>query len=212
MTGFSYHEIDEIEPDSDYNIQMKPGHNQSGSNLPVKPLLSPTPLGLGILQVLVGLITAALGAVEVFVVPILVNTENNISLAYYNCYGAAIFSGFLLVLAGSCAIRAHIKRDRTEAWRFYGVTLFAFLGVLALVILTQVCYTKLWTHMETEMTPYYITSLLGSISSILGLLLLMVAVSRYFWNMMVGDGKMVEMFIICCFPCCAERKSDENVA
>lgn len=32
------------------------------------------------------------------------------------------------------------------------MTLFAFLGVLALVILTQVCYTKLWTHMETEVS------------------------------------------------------------
>ena len=60
MPGFPYHEIDEIEPELDHHVQMRPTGTYN-INTPVKPILSSTPLYTGILQIFVGLITAALG-------------------------------------------------------------------------------------------------------------------------------------------------------
>lgn len=207
MPGFPYHEIDEIEPELDHHVQVRPG--AYNINTPVKPILASTPLYSGILQIFVGLITAASGGIDVFLVPVLINAQNGISLSYINCWGAALWSGFVLVLAGSCAVRAHIKPDRTEALRFYGVSLFAFLVVLACIIVSQVSYTKEWTNMDPAFAGYYIYSLLSTISSLIGLLLLMITVAKYFHRIVLQDGKMLQMFVICCFPCCGNKDSDD---
>ena len=59
MPVFPYQEVDEIEPELDQHVQIRPGAYNISS--PIKPILSSTPLYTGILQVLVGLITAGLG-------------------------------------------------------------------------------------------------------------------------------------------------------
>lgn len=209
---FPYHEVDEIEPDSSQQIQVRPGSNHYNINSPTMPLFQSTPLYLGIMQIVAGLVAAGLGAAEVFLVPVLIDPEHKISFNHFNCYGASIWSGFLLVLAGSCAIRAHIKQDKTEAMRLYGVSLFVFLGVLALLIFTLVCYTKWWTNLEDSEKYYYIYSLLGTISSLVGLMVLTISLYKYFTSVMFGNVRMVESFILCCFPCCSKKNSEESLA
>ena len=59
---FPYQEIDEIEPDSDQHIQVAmPGGHHHSINPPVKPMLPSWPLVEGVLQIVVGLVTAGLG-------------------------------------------------------------------------------------------------------------------------------------------------------
>ena len=58
-----------------------------------------------------------------------------------------------------------------------------------------------------QYSGYYIYSLLSTISSFLGLLLLVIPVSKYFHSIVLDDGKMLHMFIICCFPCCGKKVS-----
>ena len=58
---FPYREIDEIETDSDQQIQVAMGGTQHNINPPVKPMLPSWPLCDGIFQIVVGLLAAGLG-------------------------------------------------------------------------------------------------------------------------------------------------------
>ena len=40
----------------------------------------------------------------------------------------------------------------SQAFRFYGMSVIAFLGNLALLILIQVCFTKWWTQLPTDVS------------------------------------------------------------
>ncbi|KAL4218118.1 hypothetical protein ACF0H5_022854 [Mactra antiquata] len=157
---FPYRQIEEdtIEP-AGGSIQVEAGHGASNDVLrnsdledvspTFKQLLPHWPFITGIFQIFVGFLCGIFGAVAVFVLPFQINVEAELGLNEYNFYGAALWSGLLLVISGSLAVRTSKIRSLVSVQQFYVISLFSFLSNFSFLILI------LWCYMDMLLNGYF---------------------------------------------------------
>ncbi|XP_050412689.1 uncharacterized protein LOC126827415 [Patella vulgata] len=177
--------------------------------------LSTTPQALpkviGIFQVISGLITAFLGTMEVFIIPLTSGENDFITLDKQNCFGAGILAGTLMVLTGSTAIRATISNRETTMARFYNLTIITFLLYMCVTILLIVGYGIGWTTPDKYPPKSHVRELhiYVTVSTMFGLLFAMTALVKYF-NIVFGKRvRLAQRWLACC--CCCPKNKNPDV-
>ncbi|XP_045181011.2 uncharacterized protein LOC123540235 isoform X2 [Mercenaria mercenaria] len=221
---FPYHQIEEDSIETVGNIQTRRASNEEmaendGTFSPSKPLLPYWPFWCGCCQIAIGFLSACFGAVQAFVIPFVISVYAEIGLYRLNSYGAAIWSGLVLVVSGSCAVRASKIRDLTSVIQFYVTTFFSFLTCLAMVILMMWCYVEIpvidsslcneMYHFPKEdcvdilykIHKYSVISLLSAVCSLVGCLLLFLSTTNYFCPVMFGEIHLFKKLGVCWLPC-----------
>ncbi|XP_060590040.1 uncharacterized protein LOC132745208 isoform X2 [Ruditapes philippinarum] len=221
---FPYHQIDDDTIETAGNIQSSSSNTNTTEDdtifSPSRALLPYWPFWCGYCQIGIGFLCGIFGALQVFVVPFLISLDAELGLYSLNFFGAAIWSGLMLVLAGSCAVRASSVRDITSVTQFYVVSVIGFLACLAMFILI------LWCSVDTQIIDstkcneffpfhsqeckdvlekvhkYSVISLLSAVWCLLGSLLLFLSTTNYFCPVMFGEVHLMKKLGICWLPCC----------
>ncbi|KAK3586906.1 hypothetical protein CHS0354_008498 [Potamilus streckersoni] len=173
------------------------------------PTLQTWPQIIGISQIISGFITAILGILEVFVIPLIVDParEDALHLGKDNCFGAGLWAGFLMILTGSAATRASISKRASSVYRFFNLTILTLLIYAFLSVLLIVGYGINWTtHDVYQNSAREGIHLFVTLSTELGLLFALTAFLKYYRVVLLGEfgllSKWITCFIDCCVPVC----------
>ncbi|XP_045181015.2 uncharacterized protein LOC123540235 isoform X5 [Mercenaria mercenaria] len=185
---FPYHQIEEDSIETVGNIQTRRASNEEmaendGTFSPSKPLLPYWPFWCGCCQIAIGFLSACFGAVQAFVIPFVISVYAEIGLYRLNSYGAAIWSGLVLVVSGSCAVRASKIRDLTSCNEMYHFP-------------KEDCVDILY-----KIHKYSVISLLSAVCSLVGCLLLFLSTTNYFCPVMFGEIHLFKKLGVCWLPC-----------
>ncbi|XP_071112401.1 uncharacterized protein [Haliotis cracherodii] len=167
------------------------------------------PKVIGIVEIISGFVTAFLGAMEVFIVPLTDNIQdtNVIHLNKTNCYGAGILAGIMMILTGSTAIRASISKRASTVYRFYNLTMLTLAFYVALTIFLITAYGLGWTVKSNypPNTHIHEVHIFMTISTVLGLLFVTSAFVKYYDLVFCGEMQLSKKWLEC-LCCCFNRR------
>ncbi|KAK7475583.1 hypothetical protein BaRGS_00033172, partial [Batillaria attramentaria] len=154
------------------------------------------PRVIGIVQIIVGVLIAFLGALECFIIPMAESKDykHDIRFDQSTCYGAGLIAGFVMVLTGSTAIRASLSKRKTTVYRFYNLTLFTLLLYIGMTVFLIVAYANGWTNKKAypEGSHMHQVHMFVTIFTVLGLLFALTAVVLYYDVVCCGENKLWE--------------------
>lgn len=224
---FPYHEIEDDTLESMGNITSGAGSTNGDIMVdddrmfcPTRPLLPYWPQIAGWCQIVVGLLCAGFGAVEVFAIWYTVSQDVGWELSWLNSFGMAIYSGILLVISGSLAVRASWNRNMMAVRQFYVITFLSFLINLGMMVGILVCkislqitqfskcngsYTdtllKMICENQHKVESYIWVVVLSAVWCLLGCLLLFLTTVNYFIPVLFGEVHLLKGMTVCCLPC-----------
>ncbi|XP_064652374.1 uncharacterized protein LOC135503035 isoform X2 [Lineus longissimus] len=176
------------------------------------------PYSIGVAEIFFGFLTLALGTVEAIVVPLALDMtgERGISLDKSNVFGVGIWTGAMLIMTGSLAVRASRTKRATTVYRFYLVTGLCLCVYIAAIILLIVGYSDGWTPdstLELEAVLYKIHTIM-SVTVFIGLLLALVAFVNYYEDVWFGELQLCrrcgKIFCPCVCPKFATSRSEDE--
>ncbi|XP_052763823.1 uncharacterized protein LOC128205849 isoform X2 [Mya arenaria] len=187
------------------SVQQGPTGHGSSQISPPQSLLYHWPYCLGILEIMFGFLAAGFGALNVFLVPMLVSGNGSWSLGINNNYGACLWSGIVLILSGSLSVRISETKSRKNIIQFYVVSCVGCLLNTAFLQLMLICSlildpSSLATYKEEH--KYGAIEYVAELSSILGFIPLVVVTFSYFRPVCCGNVRLGHSLGVCWLPCC----------
>lgn len=179
----------------------------------VEPQLKTWPTIIGIVQLCNGFITAILGILELFVIPLVEDPEKpvDLHLGKDNCYGAGLLAGIFMILTGSTGIRASISHRSTSVRKFFSLTLFTLVLYAVITVLLIMGFALDWTKRDQyqEGSMIYEVHIFVTISTILGFLFCISAFIQYYEIIFFGHFQLCRRWMLCLCPSLSQRiKSD----
>lgn len=166
------------------------------------------PTIIGVVQLCNGFITAILGTLELFVIPLVEYPDSpaNLHLGKDNCYGAGLLAGFFMILTGSAAIRSSISRRPTSVRKFFNLTLFTLVLYMAITVLLILGYALDWTKHDQYKTnsSLYEVHIFVTISTVLGFLFCIATFIQYYEIVFFGHFQLCRRWFLCLCPSLAE--------
>ncbi|GFO12568.1 hypothetical protein PoB_003907300 [Plakobranchus ocellatus] len=167
------------------------------------------PKTIGIVEIVAGFILVLLGALEVFIIPMIESKDglDLIILDKRNCYGVGLIAGFVMVITGSTALRATMSQRNTTVYRFFNLTILSVLVYTGLTIFLIVAYAKGWTAPDKYPADSHMREvhMFVTIFMVLGLMFAISALVQYFDVICCGrDGQdpLWRHWVGCLCPCC----------
>ncbi|XP_060084852.1 uncharacterized protein LOC132564191 [Ylistrum balloti] len=200
--------IETLEDDEDDDGELDEVSLNSESSQAGGLQLQTWPTVIGVVQLCNGFITAILGTLELFVIPLVEYPDSpvNLHLGKDNCYGAGLLAGFFMILTGSAAIRSSISRRPTSVRKFFNLTLFTLVLYMAITVLLIVGYALDWTkrNQYKEGSRVYEVHIFVTISTVLGFLFCIAAFIQYYEIVFFGHFQLCRRWILCLCPSLAE--------
>ncbi|XP_076456763.1 uncharacterized protein LOC143291061 [Babylonia areolata] len=171
------------------------------------------PKAIGLAQIVLGLVIAFFGLLEVFILPMVDNPTGWAHFDKSTCYGVGLYAGLVLVVTGSVAVRTSITRRKATVWRFYNLTVVTLLLYTGLTLLLLVAYSKGWT----DPTAYPTGSNRGNVHLVLtvlvvgGLALTLVSAVHYFHVICFGDLQLWHWWTHClCYTLSTQSETQQT--
>ncbi|XP_021378211.1 uncharacterized protein LOC110466180 isoform X2 [Mizuhopecten yessoensis] len=200
--------IETLEDDDD-DGELDEVSLNSDSSRSREPQLHTWPTMIGVVQLCNGFITAILGTLEIFVIPLVEHPDDavHLHLGKDNCYGAGVLAGFFMILTGSTGIRASISRRPTSVRKFFNLTLFTLVLYMVIMVVLILGYALDWTKHDQykEDSSLYEIHIFVTISTILGFLFCIAAFIQYYETVFFGNFQLCRRWMLCLCPSLAER-------
>ncbi|XP_046567838.1 uncharacterized protein LOC124276218 isoform X2 [Haliotis rubra] len=202
-----YERIDEIAGE-----ELRPDHYYQMERDPTGPERR-WPKVIGVVEIISGFVTAFLGAMEVFIVPMTDNIRDSdvIYLNKTNCYGAGILAGIMMILTGSTAIRASISKRASTVYRFYNLTMLTLVLYVAITIFLITGYGLGWTVKSNypPNTHIHEVHIFVTVSTVLGLMFVTSAFVKYYDLVFYGEMQLAKKWLEC-LTCCFSRRLQQT--
>lgn len=168
------------------------------------------PKCIGILMAVNGVISILLGVTEVIVIPVIQDTTGSLSVIQFNlknAYGAALWTGFILMLTGCTALRAYLGRRSSTVYRFFSLVLLCvivYILALVLLILGYSAGVDVKDSFKENMALFLVhTFVVIAVST--GFLLCLSAFVQYYEDVFCGELQLCKKCFHCACPCFCPR-------
>lgn len=176
------------------------------------------PFSIGVAEIAFGFLTLSLGILEIMVIPLVMDTDPDVRFEFKksNCFGVGIWTGIMLILTGSLAVRASLGRRATTVYRFYlmtTITLFIYIIALVLLIFG---FSSGWTPDTSpgEATAIRTIHSINAVAVFIGFLLALVAFIQYYEDVFCGElqlcRRLGKIFCPCCCPRCMDMYDESQ--
>ncbi|XP_052260280.1 uncharacterized protein LOC127864581 isoform X1 [Dreissena polymorpha] len=173
------------------------------------PLLLKWPFYYGIIEIVLGFLTVLFSVAYIFMVQDWTSTVDTVRVFNSsNSYGAMLWSGVVLILAGSLAVRICKTKSRKNIILFYIFTLLGTLLNLSLSILTISCLLST----NNTNTKYVALYGLSIVCCNLGYIPLLVTAIKYLLPVCLGRVRLGHALLVCWLPCCFSPESPSHIA
>ncbi|CAH1773651.1 unnamed protein product [Owenia fusiformis] len=171
------------------------------------------PLNIGIVQIVTGFLLVLAGVAEVFVIPLFDDTSGSLytwNLGHANLFGVGLWTGAILIITGSTAVRSSISKRQSTVYRFFLLTILSMIVFIAAVILFIKGYAMKWNLPESyppgsAMFPVHVTL---TVLISFGLFIIFLAFMEYYETVFFGELQLLRKFLSCCLPCVCPKVRD----